>query len=66
MALFETLRAANLELWSRMPVPSRERIGQHRERGPESYDLTFRLVAGHDRFHLAQAGRALAEVRNRS
>jgi hypothetical protein len=35
----------------------------HRERGPESYELTFVLIAGHDRFHLAQAGRALALVR---
>jgi len=35
----------------------------HRERGPESYDLTFRLAAGHDRVHLAQARRALTAVR---
>jgi hypothetical protein len=34
----------------------------HAERGPESYELTFRLIAGHDRFHLAQARRALAAV----
>jgi hypothetical protein len=35
----------------------------HEERGPESFELTFRLAAGHDRFHLAQAERALAAVR---
>jgi hypothetical protein len=35
----------------------------HAERGPESVDLTFRLMAGHDRFHLAQARRALDAVR---
>ena len=39
------------------------RIGMHSERGPESYDLTFRLAAGHDRIHLDQARRALAAVR---
>jgi hypothetical protein len=43
-------------------VADRERFGVHRERGPESYALTFTLIAGHDRFHLAQARRALAAV----
>jgi hypothetical protein len=40
----------------------RARIGIHPERGPESFALTFMLLAGHDRFHLAQAERALAAV----
>jgi hypothetical protein len=34
----------------------------HEERGPESFDLLFRMIAGHDRFHLAQARRALEAV----
>ena len=55
----------NLDLWARLPTEDRARIGLHRERGPESYELTFQLLAGHDRFHLAQAERALAEVRAR-
>ena len=38
------------------------RVGRHRERGDESYGLTFRLAAGHDRVHLAQARRALETV----
>jgi DinB superfamily len=63
VALFEGLRAANLDLWRRTPAQDRERIGLHRERGPESYDLTFRLAAGHDRVHLGQARAALATVR---
>ena len=46
-------------LWARTPEAERGRVGLHAERGPESYDLTFRLLAGHDRFHLAQARRAL-------
>ena len=63
IALFETLRASNLRLWAQTPVADRERFGRHRERGPESYGLIVRLGAGHDRFHLAQAERALAAVR---
>jgi hypothetical protein len=63
LQLFEALRAANLSLWRRTPVEDRSRFGIHAERGPESYELTFRLIAGHDRFHLDQARRTLAQVR---
>jgi hypothetical protein len=63
LAVFEALRRWNLELWVRTPVEERGRIGLHRERGPESYELTFRLAAGHDRIHLAQARRALDAAR---
>jgi len=59
LSLFEALRAANLALWSRSSGVERARIGVHEERGPESYELTFRLIAGHDRNHLAQARQAL-------
>jgi hypothetical protein len=62
LAAFEPLRRANLALWARTPAADRERFGVHRERGPESYALTFSLIAGHDRFHLAQARRALAAL----
>jgi hypothetical protein len=62
LALFEPLRAANLTLWRRTPEVERERIGLHRERGPESYRLTFVLIAGHDRLHLGQAERALRAI----
>jgi hypothetical protein len=63
LAMFEGLRAANLAMWRRSSPEQRARVGMHRERGPESYDLTFRLIAGHDRVHLDQADRALAAVR---
>jgi len=62
LALFEPLREANLALWRRSPEELRERVGIHRERGRESYGLVFTLIAGHDRFHLSQAERALASV----
>ena len=66
LALFETLRRSNLALWERFGRTHGDRIGLHNERGPESYDLSFRLAAGHDRIHLAQARRALTAVRERS
>jgi hypothetical protein len=59
---FEALRRANLALWARATEQERERVGIHAERGPESFDLTFNLAAGHDRFHLDQARRALAAL----
>lgn len=62
ISLFDALREANLRLWASTPVAARERFGRHRERGPESYGLIVRLGAGHDRFHVAQAERALAAV----
>lgn len=63
LSFFEALRRGNLYLWKRTPVADRARVGIHAERGRESYELTFRLIAGHDRNHLAQARRALEAVR---
>jgi hypothetical protein len=60
--LFRAIRRSNLDLWARRPIADRDRIGRHRERGDESYDLTFRLAAGHDLVHLEQARRALETV----
>ena len=64
LSIFESLRAANLALWARTSEDERARVGMHAERGPESLDLSFQLIAGHDRFHLAQARRALDAVRS--
>ena len=61
---FAALRRANLALWRRTPESDRDRIGVHRERGPESYGLTFTLIAGHDRFHLDQARHALDSLQS--
>jgi DinB superfamily len=62
IGLFQALRGANLRLWESRQPAERARIGIHRERGPESYELITRLQAGHDRFHVAQAERTLAAV----
>ncbi len=63
--LLAALRRANVALWTRTTPRERSRVGIHAERGPESLELLFRMQAGHGRIHLAQAERALAEVRRR-
>jgi hypothetical protein len=62
LQLFGALRFANVSLWDRSSSEDRARVGMHAERGPESFDLCFHMLAGHDRFHLAQAKRALEAV----
>ena len=64
LALFEALRRGEPgPLGDGRLAADHERIGRHRERGAESFDLMFRMIGGHDRVHLAQARRALAQVR---
>jgi hypothetical protein len=63
LATLAALKEANVALWQRSTADQRARVGIHAERGPESYELSYRMIAGHDRFHLAQAERALAAVR---
>ena len=62
LGAYAGMRRWNLDLWARVPASDRDRFGVHRERGRESFDLTFRLLAGHDLVHLAQARRALEVV----
>jgi hypothetical protein len=62
LQLFKPLRFANVALWANASEEDRARVGMHAERGPESFALCFRMLAGHDRFHLAQARRALEAV----
>jgi hypothetical protein len=62
LATFEALRSADVALWNRSSDSERARVGIHAERGRESFDLLFRMLAGHDRFHMAQARRALDAV----
>ena len=62
LSVFTPLRAANVRLWRTTPEELRSRVGMHAERGPESFDLAFRMIAGHDRFHLAPAERALGSA----
>lgn len=61
--LFEALRLANVAMWRSSTSAQRARVGVHAERGPESYDLSYRMIGGHDRIHLEQARRTLEDVR---
>ncbi len=54
LELLAALRAANLRLWRGASDEDLVRLGIHSERGPESFDLTFRLGAGHGLLHLDQ------------
>jgi len=63
LELFSALRTANLRLWNRSSAEERRRVALHAERGEESYELMFRMLAGHDRFHLDQMGRTLELIR---
>ena len=65
LALFSGLREANVRLWGRTSADERTRVALHAERGPESYDLMFRMLAGHDRFHLNQMRDTLRQLRAR-
>jgi hypothetical protein len=38
----------------------------HAERGPESYELTFKMMAGHDLLHLDQARQTIDAVKERA
>jgi hypothetical protein len=63
LAVFSALRTANLRLWRGSTAEDRDRVAIHAERGPESYGLMFRMLAGHDRFHLNQMRETLRAVR---
>jgi hypothetical protein len=56
---FEVLRRSNIDLWAASTPEQRQRAGIHSERGPETYELAFLMIGGHDRFHIGQARRAM-------
>ena len=63
LEVFSTLRTANLRLWDRSSAEDRRRVALHAERGAESYELMFHMLAGHDRFHLDQMRHTLGLIR---
>jgi len=64
LGLFRSLRRANVAFWEHLDATGRGRIGIHPECGPETIQLRFRMLAGHDRMHLGQARRAVETVRH--
>ncbi|MGI8609802.1 MAG: DinB family protein [Candidatus Dormibacteria bacterium] len=63
LAAIEGLRPATVSLYRGASELERARVGQHSERGPESFETIYRLLAGHDRFHMDQVTATLAAVR---
>lgn len=51
---FDGLRAWNLEYYRALEPGDLEKVGLHPERGEESVLTMIRMLAGHDRNHLAQ------------
>jgi len=62
LELLRALKRSHLALWARTSPSERARVGIHSERGPESFELSFRLLSGHGLFHLGQMRRTLAQV----
>jgi DinB superfamily len=57
---FAGLRGWNLEYYRVLEPEDLARIGLHPERGEESVETMIRMLAGHDRNHLAQLERIAA------
>jgi hypothetical protein len=62
LAAFASLRRANITLIEEVPSDQYARVGHHEERGPESFELAVRVVAGHDLAHIKQLEQTLAAV----
>jgi hypothetical protein len=56
------LRTANLYVLRGLPPSRLERVGIHRERGPESAGLLLQLMGAHDLVHRRQIDRILSAV----
>ena len=64
LRLLEALRPLNVALFRAAGPEERSRVAVHAERGPESFETTYRLMVGHDRFHLDQMRATLEQVRS--
>ncbi|HVF52093.1 MAG TPA: DinB family protein [Actinomycetota bacterium] len=59
---FSALRAMNVTLLRGTPRSDWSKSGIHSERGPESFELSVNLLAGHDLAHLKQLDQTIAAV----
>lgn len=57
---FETIRAWNLALFTRLTPAELDTAAMHPERGPEKASTVIRIIAGHTLNHLAQLEKILA------
>jgi hypothetical protein len=54
LEIFRVLREANLRLLKTIPQKRWNYYGMHEERGKETVARLVRMLAGHDRNHMAQ------------
>ena len=62
LATFSSLRRLNVWLAEETPSDQWDKVGVHSERGAETFDLSLKVVAGHDLAHLRQLERTIAAV----
>ncbi|MDQ4024830.1 MAG: DinB family protein [Actinomycetota bacterium] len=62
LAAFSALRRLNVWLAEETPSDQWDKVGVHSERGPETFELSLKLVAGHDLAHLQQLEQTIAAV----
>ena len=62
LGAFASLRRANVWLIEEVPSSEYQKTGIHEERGPESFEMAVRLLAGHDLAHVKQLHQTLAAV----
>lgn len=63
LAAFASLRRANVSLIEEVPSDQYGKTGIHEERGPESFELSVQILAGHDLAHVKQLHQTLAAIR---
>lgn len=61
--LFRAVREANIAFYKSLTPAQRKRHGVHSERGTESVEFYFQLIAGHDLNHLRQIESILSSRR---
>lgn len=62
LAGFAALRRMNVWLAEETPSDQWDKVGVHSERGPETFELSLKVVAGHDLAHLKQLEQTIAAV----
>jgi hypothetical protein len=66
LEVFQVLRENNLAMLKALPPEAWERHGMHLERGKETIAHLTRLFAGHDRNHVLQIERIVAQLKQAS
>jgi hypothetical protein len=62
LRVLEALRPVNVAMWRGLSPEQRQRSGLHSERGRETAETAYRMLAGHDVFHIDQMRKTLEAV----